>query len=95
MTEAVSEGEILAGIREVVERHLELPEETRRRLDRSTRLRDDLALDSLQMFTLAVEVENFFRVRLTPEDDAAIVTAGDLITAVRRRLEQDAMDRTA
>ena len=95
MTEAVSESEILAGVREVVDKHLNLSEETRQRLDLSTRLRDDLALDSLQMFTLAVEVENHFLVRLTPEDDAAIVTAGDLIAAVRRKLEQDAMDRTA
>ncbi len=92
MTQTVSEGEILAGIREVVDRHLDLPQETGQQLDRSTRLRDDLALDSLQMFTLAVEVENHFRVRLTPEDDAAIVTAGDLVTAVRNKLEQGRAD---
>ena len=83
----MTEAEILAGIREVVERHLDLPAEVRARLSDSTRLRDDLALDSLQMFTLAVEVENRFLVRLTPEDDAAIVTAGDLARVVARQLQ--------
>ena len=80
----MSDEEILAGIAEVARRHLAwtatvVPE---------MRLVEDLQLDSLRLLTLAVEVENRFRVRLTPEDEAAIVTVGDLVAAVRRKLAE-------
>lgn len=50
------------------------------------RLVEDLRLDSIRLLTLAVEVENRFRVRLD-EDEAGIVTVADLVAAVRRRLD--------
>jgi acyl carrier protein len=50
------------------------------------RLVEDLELDSLQLFTLAVEVENRFRVRLDPPDEERIRTVGDLATIVAEKL---------
>lgn len=49
------------------------------------RLVEDLELDSIRALTLAVEVENHFRVRLDQEDEAEIATVGDLVAAVRRK----------
>lgn len=55
-------------------------------LDPGMRLAEDLELDSIRALTLAVEVENRFRVKLDQEDEAAIATVGDLVAAVRRKL---------
>ncbi len=53
------------------------------------RLVEELRLDSLRLLTLAVEVENFFRVCLGEEDEAEIETVGDLMAAVKRELGRD------
>jgi acyl carrier protein len=50
------------------------------------RLVDDLKLDSVHLLTLAVEVENRFRIALDEADEAALETVGDLAAAVRRKL---------
>lgn len=47
-------------------------------LDAHLRLVEDLRLDSLGLLTLAVEVEDHFRVCLTAEEEAGIRTVGDL-----------------
>ncbi len=47
-------------------------------LARDQRLVEDLRLDSVKALTLVVELENRFRVCLEPEDEAGIVTVGDL-----------------
>ena len=47
-------------------------------LEPQHRLVEDLRLDSLGLLTLAVEVEDHFRVCLSAEDEAAIRTVGDL-----------------
>jgi acyl carrier protein len=76
--------EILQGIETVAREHL----------NRSTRLRpemdlvEDLELDSLQLLTLAVEVENRFRIYLEEKDEAAIRTIGDLVRTVQRKKEE-------
>jgi acyl carrier protein len=79
----MTEAEILAAIAEVARDHglWEGP------LNRDLRLIEDLELDSLKALTLAVEVENRFRVCLDPELEATIVTVGDLVDMVRRELE--------
>lgn len=74
--------EILAGIREVAGEHLQY----RGKLAPEMRLVEDLELDSIRLLTLAVEVENRFRVRLDEADEAGILTVGDLVMAVRRKL---------
>jgi acyl carrier protein len=79
----MTDAEILVEIADVAREHglWEGP------LGRDLRLIEDLELDSLKALTLAVEVENRFRVCLDPEIEATIVTVGDLVDMVRRELE--------
>lgn len=58
------------------------------------RLVEDLALDSLRLLTLAVEVEDHFRVSLEEEDEAEIRTLGDLADTVARKLAEDPQEET-
>ena len=73
---------ILSGIREVLHQHLGWEGA----LSMDMRLVEDLRLDSIRLLTLAVEVENRFRVRIEPEAEARIRTVGDLVEAVAVRL---------
>ena len=83
MTEAaVSEEEILDAIRTVAREHLEYEGP----LAPDSRLVEELRLDSLRLLTLAVEVENRFRIRLEPEDEARLETVADLVATVRHKL---------
>lgn len=75
-------GAILEGIAEVAREHVGW----RGELAPEMRLVEDLRLDSLRLLTLAVEVENRFRVALDEEDEAEIETVGDLVTVVGRKL---------
>lgn len=77
-----SDQEILQGIAAVAREHLGWQGELR--LDQ--RLVEDLSLDSLKLLTLAVEVENHFRVCLDPERDRELETLADLVQAIRRQL---------
>jgi acyl carrier protein len=56
----------------------------------SQHLLKDLMLDSLGLMVLAVELENRFRIRLSPEDSAGVRTVGDLIRLVVARAEESA-----
>jgi acyl carrier protein len=58
-------------------------------LEGHLRLVEDLRLDSLGLLTLAVEVEDRFRVCLSAEDEAAIRTIGDLERLLLARLPGD------
>lgn len=78
----MEEKEILAGVAAVAREHLAWT----RPLAPEMRLIEDLALDSLRLLTLAVEVENRFHVCLDEMDEAGISTVGDLVAAVRRKL---------
>ena len=78
----MTEDEILRGIEDVARRHVGVA----RGLQQSLSLQADLLLDSLQLMTLAVEVENRFRVRLDPEDEAQVRTVGDLVRVVGGKL---------
>jgi acyl carrier protein len=73
--------EILQGIEAVARAHLEWPE----RLSPDLDLIEDLELDSLGLLTLAVEVENHFRICLEQEDEAQIRTVADLVAVVERK----------
>jgi acyl carrier protein len=79
----MTEAEILAGIADVARAHLGWD----RSLRPEMRLVEDLELDSLKVLTLAVEVENRFKVCLDPESERQIVTVDDLVATVRRKLE--------
>jgi acyl carrier protein len=78
----MSEAEILAGIAEVARVHLGWEDP----LTPDMRLVEDLRLDSIRLLTLAVEVENRFRVRLDELDEGGIETVGDLVATVKRKL---------
>lgn len=73
--------EILAGIAEVARIHLGWVES----LDPELRLVEDLELDSIKSLTLALEVENYFQVCL--DEDAGIITVGDLVKVVEEHLD--------
>lgn len=84
---------VLAGIRDVLDGMDIGPagEETgggggaRVRLSPDLHLVRDLGLDSLRRIELVIRIENEFRVRLEPEDEAEITTLGDLVNVIRRR----------
>ena len=78
----MTDAEILAGVAAVAREHLDFAGD----LQPETRLVEELQLDSLKLLTLAVEVENRFRVRLDENDEAGIVTVADLVAAIRRQL---------
>lgn len=79
----LQDDEILAAIEEVARIHVDFTGTLRPEL----RLVEDLELDSLKALTLAVEVENRFRICLDPAVEAEIKTVGDLISAVRQLME--------
>lgn len=54
------------------------------------KLVEDLELDSLDMTTLAIEVEEHFGILLDAEDEDGIVTLGDLVRAIARQLAEAA-----
>lgn len=78
----MNDDDILAGVRAVAREHLGYGGE----LAPGMRLVEDLELDSIRLLTLAMEVENRFRVRLDEADEAGIETVGDLVALVRRKL---------
>lgn len=79
---------VLASLRSIAARHLEITGE----LDPGASLTEDLGLDSIQLLTLATEVEDRWQIVLEPEDEAAIETVGDLARTVQRRLREGAVD---
>jgi acyl carrier protein len=85
---APPDAEILAGIEEVARRHLRWSGP----IDASQRLVETLALDSLRLLTLLVEVESRFRVRLDEGADGGIETVGDLVRAIRSELDEPTAD---
>ncbi len=78
---SLDRGEILEGIAEVAQLHLGWTG----RLHPTMRLVEDLELDSLKTLTLALEVENHFRVCL--DQEAGIETVDDLVSAIQEHLD--------
>lgn len=59
--------------------------EVDRDLEPSSRLVEDLGLDSIRLLTLAVAVEDHFGICLDADDEAALVTVADLLAVVERK----------
>jgi acyl carrier protein len=78
---SLSEVQIIDGIAEVARQHLGWNGELRPEM----RLVEDLELDSLKTLTLALEVENHFRVCL--DEEAEILAVGDLVAIIRELLD--------
>ena len=56
------------------------------------RLQEDLGLDSLQLLSLALEVENSYRVFLDDDPDSPPRTVNDLVELVSQRLAEQQLD---
>jgi acyl carrier protein len=52
------------------------------RIDESTRFKDDLDADSLDLYTLVQELEDSYGVRMSDEDAAQILTVGQAVDYV-------------
>lgn len=72
-----------------------LTEETLRRdcrvtgaIEPSTRLREDLGLDSLALLTLAVAAEDHFHLCLNEDPESPPATVGDFVSLVESRLRE-------
>ncbi len=79
---SVSDARIIESITEVARLHLGWAGELRPEMY----LVEDLDLDSIKRLTLALEVENHFRICL--DEEAAILTVGDLVEIIRERLDE-------
>ena len=73
---------LLDGIRELARDKLDFHGE----VDLGSRLVEDLELDSIQLLTLAMEVEDRFLVCLDESDEAGIRTVADLLDVVETKL---------
>ena len=82
----MSDEEILEAIATIAREQLEWEGS----LSAEMRLVEDLELDSIRLMTLAMWIENHFRIRLSEDDEAAIETVGDLIAVVKREADASA-----
>jgi len=55
------------------------------RIDESTRFKEDLEADSLDLYTLVQELEDSYGVRISDEDAAKILTVGQAVDFVLAR----------
>jgi acyl carrier protein len=76
----MTDAEILSAILEVAREH----REWQGGLTLDMRLVEDLRLDSLALLTLAVAIEDRFRIRLD-DVESELETVGDLVAAIRSR----------
>ena len=79
---SLTDAQIIDGIAEITRQHLGWNGVLRPEM----RLVEDLELDSLKTLTLALEVENHFRVCL--DEEAGIQTVGDLVTIIRGLVDE-------
>jgi acyl carrier protein len=78
-----SRGEVMAKVREHLATELDVDPDS---ISDSTRFRDDLDADSLDLYELVMELEDSYGIKL-PEDEAArIETVGDAVEFVLGRL---------
>jgi acyl carrier protein len=82
VSKAMEDREILETISEIARRHLQWSGS----LEPSQRLVEALALESIRLLTLVVELENHFKICLDEQDEAGLTTVGDLVAAIRSKL---------
>jgi acyl carrier protein len=74
---------VLEKVRQHLSAELEVPLE---RLDESTRLREDLDADSLDLYELVMELEDTYGISVSEEEAARIETVGQAVDFVAERL---------
>ena len=75
--------EVMLKVREHLAEELELPED---RIAESTRFREDLDADSLDLYELVMELEDSYGITVSEEEAARIDTVGDAVDFVLGRL---------
>jgi acyl carrier protein len=78
------EREVVAEVRRILNEELEW----KGAVEPAHDLLKDLQLDSLGLTVLAVGLENRFRVKLSEEDAAGVITVADLASLVSRRVAE-------
>ena len=73
----------MAKVREHLAAELEVDEGE---IEASTRFRDDLDADSLDLYELVMELEDTYGIKVSEEDAAKIETVGDAVDFVVGRL---------
>jgi len=82
---------VLAEIRRILSTELEITDP----VGPNHELARDLRVDSMGAIILAVGLEDAFRVKLSDADAGAVVTVGDLVDLVDRRVREGRMETTA
>ena len=75
---------MLAKVRDHLSTELEVPPD---QIAESTRFRDDLDADSLDLYELVMELEDTYRISVSEEEAARIETVGQAVDFVAGRLE--------
>jgi acyl carrier protein len=81
--DGLSREKVLAKVREHLSNELEVPLD---RIDESTRFREDLDADSLDLYELVMELEDTYGVSVPEQEAATIETVGQAVEFVSRRL---------
>jgi acyl carrier protein len=82
-TNGLSRAEVLEKVRDHLSTELEVPADE---IAESTRFREDLDADSLDLYELVMELEDTYGVRVSEEDAARIETVGQAVDFVAGRL---------
>ena len=81
--DGLSRKDVLVKAREHLSTELEVPLGA---IDESTRFRDDLDADSLDLYELVMELEDTYGVSISEEEAAKIETVGQAVDFVAQRL---------
>ena len=79
---AMDREQVLEKVRDHLAAELEIPRE---RIEASTRFRDDLEADSLDLYELVMELEDTYGIKVSEEEASRIVTVGDAVQFVTER----------
>ena len=82
MSQGLGRDDVLTKVREHLAAELDVDEAG---ISESTRFRDDLDADSLDLYELVMELEDSYGIRVSEEDAARIETVGDAVDFVVRR----------
>jgi acyl carrier protein len=80
---SLSRNEVMQKVREHLAGELDVDAEA---ISDSTRFRDDLDADSLDLYELVMELEDAYGIRMPEEEAAEIETVGDAVDFVLDRL---------
>jgi acyl carrier protein len=82
-TNGLSRADVLEKVREHLSAELEIPLE---QISETTRMREDLDADSLDLYELVMELEDTYGLSVSEEEAADIETVGDAVNFVSDRL---------